>query len=369
MFGGYLISGRYSRALEWEDADYLESAIEQYLKLYYPPPPSIERVVMLRCVSWIVGICLLIGIIVAVGEWISGYQGNPVVGVCQYFIVSFLCLGIPVLIFIGSFFYSSPSRLVPDNLAYRALATMGLVRCYVTLVREREARAYAARLAAYPVDSVKYTGEASLCFLDGNLQGAVYYLKLAKNRPQLWGDIRSIYLDGLERCGRVFKERVKDFTPEDRFVPMKEIEEELKKRPQKKVYHVHHEELVQNIEEYIMGNKVTLTDCIVNRSRIGGGGDQPIDVSRKEEVLARYKQMLESAREDGVLSEQEFYFLKRVREQEGITPAEHLQALEEVIQLMKKKNYPCPECGEWMEYSEEDDGWYCPECEEYVLKS
>ncbi len=101
----------------------------------------------------------------------------------------------------------------------------------------------------------------------------------------------------------------------------------------------------------------------------GPGFDQEMGAGNRDQVLGEYRDLLESIWEDGIVTDEEFQFLRRMRKGEGITMSDHLriemEVREKMLRQQGQENYPCPSCANTLQYVEEYDNWYCWTCEDY----
>ena len=125
--------------------------------------------------------------------------------------------------------------------------------------------------------------------------------------------------------------------------------------------------IIQNIGEYVAGGEVNLQDCVVNRSQIGRMAGPAVEMTNRRKVMAEYRRLLEAVWADGVVTDEEFEFLARVRTTESIGLADHHRIEQEVIKGMQTRTqvYPCPACGYQLEYIKDYADWYCWKCEDY----
>jgi len=282
-------------------------------------------------------------------------------------------------------------RKVSPKLAYGALATLGMVRCSVLAGKLSEARDYATTLTCYPDPAIQKSGEAALRYLDGDIAGAQQTLLAARQTPSFSGDTRAHYLGALDRCPQLFHRPAREHSSQETFREPKKDWEKKKREKQRRsdsptrplarqapTQEIHHHHVVvQNIGEYVAGGRVDIRESVVQRSQLGNttGGDHPHDPSFDPDVnmpsrprfLEEYRKLLESVWGDGIVTDQEFEFLQRIRKHERITMSEHLQVEMEVREKMmgSTESYPCPACGSSLQYAEEYDNWYCWDCEEY----
>lgn len=297
---------------------------------------------------------------------------------------------------------------IPPKIAYAALSTLGMARCSILIGNMPEARKYGHSLSCYPDPSVKASGEAILHYLDGNTRTANQALQYARQGTPFAGEVLAHYLTALDMCSQLLnRPQAKqqsmqiptgsspkmhsgprnvsnhaDTPGPEQTGPPSNVQQQVPSR------HVHHHHVVvQNIGEYIAGGKVDIRDSVVNRSQMGnttnGGLGKPhnpqfnaeVDMSDRTTVLDEYRKLLESVWEDGIVSDEEFAFLQRIRKHEGITMTEHLEVEMEIRntflnaettdQHSEEDTYPCPSCGNILEYSDEYDNWYCWTCEDY----
>jgi hypothetical protein len=278
---------------------------------------------------------------------------------------------------------------------FAALATLGMARCSLLVGKRGEAEVYAKQLSSYPDEALEAAGDAILFFLEGNVQDAGESLNWARQNHSFDGEVENWYLSSLDRCWELFTRR--DPVPaaggkfgDPRKEKKREKKKELKPRepaaareqpraPTNQEVHHHHHVVVQNIGEYIAGGKLDIKDCVVQRSRLGntqeGGLGQPgikttdkgEDASKRKCSFDEYKKLLDSVWKDGIVTDQEFEFLQRIRKFEGITLTEHLQAEMDIKQELAANTMeaPCPACGKQLQFVPEYNSWYCWGCKEY----
>ncbi len=355
---------KYKNAFDKEKED-PNKALPRYREMSGTPPASIKGKIAMRIVTGLLVVCVIAGIITSsyldsIGEMHEDYFFTCFL----YSFLSAICFGVPAFGISAYVLFVSKSDWVPARMSFEGLATLGMARCAISGGRWGEARGYATQLMSYPLDSMKKAGEAILSFLDGNPQNARNHLDAGRSYPHMKGKALSCYYSALDRCSSVFDQRAQD-------IPGARAPQGMGAQGSREEVH-YHQVVVQNIGEYVAGGKVDLQDCVVNRSDIGNVSRSPSaevqDMKDRSAVLVEYRKLLESAWEDGVVTDEEFEFLQRVRKTEGITLAEHLKAEEEVKARMVSKQsseYPCPDCNSALQYVEEYEKWYCWKCGDY----
>jgi len=94
---------------------------------------------------------------------------------------------------------------------------------------------------------------------------------------------------------------------------------------QKKMEKPNRTMIIQNIGQFITGDKISIRDSVIQRSSVGGGfpPTREIKPEKKGKVLDRYKKILHHVYEDGYVDASEYELLKMLREREDITAEEH----------------------------------------------
>ena len=278
------------------------------------------------------------------------------------------------------------------RLVYGALATMGMARCSIMVEKWGSVRDFATQLSYYPNYALRTTGEAFLHYLNGYGKHAQNALWAARNNLPFMGEPLTHFVSALDRSAEIFAR-----PPGSRSAgkPRKEHKpnkvhsgaagQPAQRRPRtaptvhKQEVHHHHHVVVQNIGEYVAGGKVDIKDSVIQRSQLGnlnaedevivGRTEGEIKLSDKEKVLEEYRLLLETVWEDGIVTEDEFEFLQRIRKHEDITMSEHLKVEKAVKQKVEKTGggpgNPCPDCGNVLQYVGEYDNWYCWTCKDY----
>ena len=363
------ISGKYEEALRMESED-PEAAAWLYYRLYREPPANLKSdaskiqllIFVLLCLflSWFVTVLLVDD---------SDQSGSEIAEIFFTFSCMFcLFFGIPLFILSASMNASGQPAKVPSSILYSGLATLGLARCHILMEKEKKAREYANKVASYPVPALQKSGEATLRYLDGELRASLSTLREARRDPPFYGERLSHLLQALDSSSEVFRSMADKFIPEHELARFLNKEKGDKPRMQE-VYHIHQRKVVQNIGEFVSGDKVDIRDSVISHSKIGSAAHQDVDPENREEVLEEYRRLLEEVWKDGKLSEEEFEFLQKIRKHENISMSDHMRIEREVRERMKKASYPCPKCKHPLDYSMSRNSWNCEECGNTIMGS
>ena len=257
-------SRRYLNAF-WTERETLKGAVPGYLAISRPlPDMSFGKYQWGRIAVWALFMTFVCSAIVSVilAPWLY-----PIPFVAIFLMFLFFGFFLMTLPFLGIVAYGimiKGRRYIPRGLAYRALATLGLIRWYIHEGDERWARMKVEYLMRYPCESLKMTGAACLSYLEWNFKDAYTLLRKARKARSFQGRLLSDYLESLDALQKMFEDRA-EFYPITGPFPLSG-----KEPPRAPHAHHHHDpRVVQNIYREEAGTKVNIEDSVVVRSKVG----------------------------------------------------------------------------------------------------